>query len=76
MGCSTVVTLTRSCTLTIHIANHKAEAGNGMKLKPSFWSGAAKEMVLHSALGGMKTSQGCSSKWDWVCTNYLRQSFY
>ncbi len=59
-----------------YIANHKAEAGDGMKFKPSFWSGAAKEMVSHSTLGGVKTSQGCSSKWDRVRRNYLRQSFY
>jgi len=51
-----------------YIAEHKAEAGDGMKFKASFWSGAAKEMVSHSALGGMKTSQGCSSKWDQVHT--------
>jgi hypothetical protein len=49
-----------------YIAEHKAEAGDAMKFKASFWSGAAKEMILHSALGGVKTSQGCSSKWDRV----------
>jgi hypothetical protein len=51
-----------------YITEHKAEAGDGMKFKASFWSGAAKEMVSHSALGGVKTSQGCSSKWDRVRT--------
>ena len=59
-----------------YIAERKAEAGDGMKFKASFWSGAAKEMVLHSSLGGVKTSQGCSSKWDRVRTIYLEQSFY
>jgi hypothetical protein len=51
-----------------YIAEHKAEAGDGMKFKASFWSGAAKEMVSHSALGGVKTWQACSSKWDRVRT--------
>jgi hypothetical protein len=51
-----------------YIAEHKAEAGDGMKFKSSFWSGAAKAMVTHSVLGGVKTSQGCSSKWDRVRT--------
>jgi hypothetical protein len=60
-----------------YIADHKSEAGDGMKFKASFWSGAANEMVSHSALGGVKTSQGCSSKWDRVRTKlYLKQSFY
>ncbi|KAF8221471.1 hypothetical protein L208DRAFT_1201044, partial [Tricholoma matsutake] len=49
---------------------HKAEAGDGMKFKALFWSGAAKEMVSHSVLGGMKTSQGCSSKWDRLKKSY------
>jgi len=51
-----------------YIAKHKAEAGDGMKFKALFWSGAAKEMASHSALGSMKTSQGCLSKWDQVHT--------
>ena len=51
-----------------YVAEHKAEAGDGMKFKASFWTGAAKEMLLHCALGGVKTPQGCSSKWDRVCT--------
>ena len=51
-----------------YITEHKAEAGDGMKFKASFWSGAAKEMLLHSTLGGVKTSQGCSGKWDQVHT--------
>ena len=51
-----------------YIAEHKAEASAGMKFKSSFWSGAAKEMLSHSALGGVKTAQGCSSKWDRVRT--------
>ena len=59
-----------------YIAEHKAEAGDGMKFKASFWSGAAKQMVSHSASGGVKTSQGCSSKWDRVRANYLKQFFY
>ena len=51
-----------------YIAEHKAEVGDGMKFKSSFWTGAAKEMALHSALGGVKTPQGCSGKWDRVRT--------
>src|ERR1700679_2470388 len=51
-----------------YIATRKSEAGDGMKFKASFWTGAAKEMVAHSAFGGVKTSQGCSSKWDRVRT--------
>ena len=43
-------------TLIEYIAQHKAEAGDGMKFKASFWSGAAKEMLSHSTLGGVKTS--------------------
>ena len=53
-----------------YITDHKAEAGDGMKFKASFWSGAAKAMVSHSSLGGVKTPQGCSSKWDRVRTYY------
>ncbi|KAF8231006.1 hypothetical protein L208DRAFT_1127618, partial [Tricholoma matsutake] len=53
-----------------YITEHKAEASDGMKFKALFWSGAAKEMVSHSVLGGMKTSQGCSSKWDWLKKSY------
>ena len=51
-----------------YVAEHKAEAGDGMKFKVLFWTSAAKEMLLHCALGGVKTLQGCSSKWDRVCT--------
>ena len=51
-----------------YIAEHKAEAGDGMKFKSSFWNGAAKMMVAHSSLGGVKTLHGCSSKWDRVRT--------
>jgi hypothetical protein len=51
-----------------YITEHKAEAGDGMQFKSSFWSGVAKEMVSHSVLGGVKTPQGCSSKWDRVRT--------
>ena len=58
-----------------YVAEHKAEAGDGMKFKSSFWSGAAKEMVSHSALGGVKTSQGCSSKWDRVRTKLSQATF-
>jgi hypothetical protein len=50
-----------------YITEHKAEARDGMKFKLSFWTGVAKEMISHSNLGGVKTPQGCSSKWDWVC---------
>ncbi|KAF8233117.1 hypothetical protein L208DRAFT_1268593 [Tricholoma matsutake] len=57
-------------TLIEYITKHKAEAGDGMKFKALFWSGAAKEMVSHSVLGGMKTSQGCSSKWDRLKKSY------
>jgi hypothetical protein len=55
-----------------YIAEHKAEAGDGTKFKLLFWTGAAKEMLSHCALGGMKTSQACSSKWDQVCTKRSR----
>jgi hypothetical protein len=51
-----------------YIAEHKAQGGDGMKFKASFWSGAAKVMLSHSVLGGVKTPQGCSSKWDRVRT--------
>lgn len=60
-----------------YIMEHKAEAGDAMKFKSSFWSGAAKEMLLHSAFGGVKTPQGCSSKWDRVRSKlYFSVSFY
>ena len=52
-----------------YIAEHKTKTGDGMKFKASFWTGAAKKMASHSALGGMKTAQGCSSKWDRVRNN-------
>ena len=47
-----------------YIAGYKAKAGDGTKLRRSFWTGAAKEM---STLGGVKTPQGCMKKWDQVC---------
>ena len=49
-----------------YIADHKAEAGDGMKFKPSFWTGAAKEMEPHCGSGGPKTVQSCQAKWDRV----------
>lgn len=58
-----------------YIAEHKSEAGEGMKFKASFWTGAAKKMVSHSAMGGVKTPQGCSSKWDRVCTTFIHAIF-
>jgi hypothetical protein len=54
-------------TLIDYITEHKAEAGDGMKFKLSFWTGVAKEMISHSNFGSVKTPQGCSSKWDQVC---------
>jgi hypothetical protein len=54
-----------------YITDHRAEAGDGMKFKASFWTGAAKEMLAHSNSGGTKTPAGCSSKWDRVCTNIV-----
>jgi hypothetical protein len=58
-----------------YITEHRAEAGDGMKFKTAFWTGAAKEMLAHSSLGGRKTALGCSSKWDRVRTN-LFQAIY
>jgi len=55
-----------------YIAEHKAEAGDGMKFKASFWTGAAKEMLSHCAVGDVKMLQACSSKWDQVCTKLSR----
>jgi hypothetical protein len=52
-----------------YVAEHKSKAGDGMKFKASFWGAAAKEMVSHSDLGGIKTWQACSGKWDRVSTN-------
>ena len=64
-------------TLIEYITEHKDEAGDGMKFKSSFWTGAAKMMVSHSSLGGVKTSQGCSSKWDRVrIRKNLKQAVY
>ena len=51
-----------------YITDNKAEAGDGVKFKPSFWTGAAQMMLAHSKIGGTKTSQACSSKWDKVHT--------
>ena len=59
-----------------YIAEHKYEGGDLMKFKMPFWNAVAMEMVSHSALGGVKTSQGCMSKWDRVCTIFLNQFFY
>ena len=50
-----------------YIADHKAEAGDGMKFKASFWNGAAELMKAHTVTGGPKTAAGCSTKWDQVC---------
>jgi hypothetical protein len=55
-----------------YISERKAEAGDGMKFKASFWSGAAKEMASHCAWGGVKTPLGCSGKWDRVRTSNRR----
>jgi hypothetical protein len=64
-------------TLINYITEHKAEARDGMKFKLLFWTGAAKEMISHSDLGGVKTPQGCLSKWDWVHIKLkLSESFY
>ena len=49
-----------------YIADHKAEAGDGMKFKTSFWNGAADLMKAHTEAGGPKTAAACSSKWDRV----------
>jgi len=50
-----------------YIANHKSEAGDGMKFKSAFWNAAAEMMKAHSSTGGPKTAGGCSTKWDRVC---------
>jgi hypothetical protein len=52
-----------------YIADHKAEAGDSMKFKPSFWTGVAKDMLAHSEIGGPKTASRCAAKWDRVSTN-------
>ena len=44
-----------------YITDHKAEAGDGMKFKPSFWTGAATTMAPHVMLGGVKTAASTSS---------------
>ena len=49
-----------------YIADHKSEAGDGMKFKASFWTGAAAAMQLVTTQGGPKTSSGCAAKWDRV----------
>ena len=49
-----------------YIADHKSEAGDGMKFKSSFWTGAAAAMQPLTTQGGPKTSAGCSAKWDRV----------
>ena len=49
-----------------YIADHKAEAGDGMKFKTSFWNGAADFMKADTESGGQKTASGCSTKWDRV----------
>jgi hypothetical protein len=58
-----------------YITEHKAEAGDGMKFKGAFWTGAAKEMLAHSSLGGVKTAAGCSSKWDRVRTKLFQANY-
>jgi hypothetical protein len=50
-----------------YIADHKSEAGDGMKFKIAFWNAAAEMMKAHSAVGGLKTAAGCAAKWDRVC---------
>jgi hypothetical protein len=59
-----------------YITEHRAEAGDGMKFKASFWTGAAKEMLAHSGSGGPKMASGCSSKWDRVCMIHLNLSIH
>jgi hypothetical protein len=59
-----------------YITDHKAQAGNGMKFKPLFWTGAAKAMLAHTALGGPKTAPRCSAKWDRVHTNPSHVIYY
>ena len=50
-----------------YIADHKAEAGDAMKFKASFWNGAADHMKAYTTTGGPKTTAGCAAKWDRVC---------
>ena len=57
-----------------YITDNKAEAGDGVKFKPLFWTGAAQMMLVHSEIGGTKMSQACSSKWDRVRT-YLPHAY-
>ncbi|KAF8799609.1 hypothetical protein BYT27DRAFT_7005294, partial [Phlegmacium glaucopus] len=53
-----------------YIADHKSEAGDGMKFKQAFWNSAAVLMKVHSATGGPKTAAGCSAKWDRLKKSY------
>jgi hypothetical protein len=59
--------LTDEIALIDYIADHKSEAGDGMKFKQAFWNSTAVLMKVHSATGGPKTAAGCSAKWDRVC---------
>jgi hypothetical protein len=59
-----------------YITDHKAQAGDGVKFKPSFWTSTAKAMLAHTALGGPKTASRCSAKWDRVRTNPSHVIYY
>jgi hypothetical protein len=59
-----------------YITDHKAQVGDGMKFKLLFWTGTAKAMLVHTALGGPKMALRCSAKWDRVRTNPSHVIYY
>jgi Myb/SANT-like DNA-binding domain len=48
------------------LVTHKAEAGDGLNFKASFWTAAAEHMQPHTKKGGKKTADKCRSKWNRV----------
>ena len=71
---------TDEAELIWYIADHKSEAGDGMKFKALFWTGVAVLLQLLIIQGGPKTSSGCSAKWDrvgvivhtvWHCSHFF-----
>jgi hypothetical protein len=59
-------TVEEEAILIDFLVAHKAEAGDGLNFKASFWTTAAEHMRPHTKKGGIKTANKCKSKWTRV----------
>ena len=49
--------------LIAFLITHKAEGGDGLNFKQSFWTAAAEHMKQHTTKGGPKVADKCKAKW-------------